>query len=90
MPGPPLKNAYMPNARITTKIGAVGHTPRMVRPAPMNAKLMSSSLRRPMEFSQNIAGIEPIRKNKLTTLSPRIDSWPSPKPNAVMMSGPNV
>ena len=56
----------------------------------MKTKLMSSSLRRPMEFSQNIAGIEPIKKKKLTTLSPKIDSWPSPKPNAVIMSGPNV
>ena len=56
----------------------------------MSAKLMSSKGRRPMEFSQNMAGMLPTRKNRLTALSPRMASWPSPNPKAVMISGPKV
>ena len=62
----------------------------MTRPTAMSASDRMSRGRRPMEFSQNMAGMEPMRKNRLTTLSPRIASCPTPKPNAVMISGPNV
>ena len=71
-------------------MGASGNTPRMTRPTAMRASERMSSGRRPIEFSQNMAGMEPIRKNRLTTLSPRMASWPSPSPKAGMISGPNV
>lgn len=62
----------------------------MTSPTAMRASERMSSGRRPMEFSQNMAGMEPMRKNRLTTLSPRMASCPAPRPNAVMISGPNV
>ena len=46
--------------------------------------------RLPKELSQNMAGIVPIRKKRLTALSPRMDMRPSERPNALMISGPNV
>ena len=49
-----------------TVTGAVGHSPSTSRPAAMSAKLMSSKGRRPIEFSQNMAGMLPTRKNRLT------------------------
>ena len=70
--------------------GAVGHRPSTSSPTAMSAKLMSSKGRRPMELSQNMAGMDPTRKNRLTALSPKMASWPSPSPKAVMISGPKV
>lgn len=46
--------------------------------------------RLPMEFSQNMAGRDPTRKNKLKTLSPKIALFPTPRPKVVMICGPNV
>ena len=43
-----------------------------------------------MEFSQNMAGRDPTRKNKLKTLSPKIALFPTPRPKAVIICGPNV
>ena len=90
MPGPPLKNAYRPNAQMITGSGAVGNRPSTTRPTAIKNSERISSGRRPMEFSQNMAGSEPTRKNRLSTLSPRIAPLPTPRPNAVMICGPNV
>lgn len=43
-----------------------------------------------MEFSQNMAGRDPTGKNRLKTLSPKIALFPTPKPKAHMICGPNV
>ena len=60
------------------------------RPTAMRNSDRMRSGRLPMEFSQNMAGRDPTRENKLKTLSPKIALFPTPRPKVVMICGPNV
>ena len=68
----------------------MGNSPSANRPTAMRNGDRMRSGRLPMEFSQNMAGRDPTRKNRLKTLSPKVALFPTPRPKAHIICGPNV